>query len=627
MNATRACARSSAHPRRALLIALLALAPLALLPAPGRPAAPPAPQTLDADQLQPGMKAVVRTVFQGERVETFDAEIVGVLYGGSAEGDQIIARATSEKAIRSGIAQGMSGSPVYVDGRLIGALSGGWSFVREPLFVITPVKEMLETLDHPVTSDPYGTGGPSGIERTTRSAPPRFGAFRWSDDDGADVPAVPAPRPLSAPGPTALPLPLAASGLAAGALDEARALFEPLGLTVTPGGRTGIAKPAPSADSLVPGSSVAIDLLRGDLRLSAIGTMTWREGDRVLLFGHPFFQAGEVRLPLSTASIVTIVSNEVSSFKLGATGTPVGTVTQDRRAAVAGRIGAVPRLLPLTVRIAHPGMRAQQFHFESVEDRNLFPQLVSVATLNAALEAGGTSGQNTLRWRMRLVRHDGARLDMTDVIASDAPLTELPSAIGAPIKFLAGNPYRRLELDSVSVDVTSTPGRDQWTVRNARLASASVRAGGTARVRVELEHWHGGTREVTVDVPVPEELPDGRYILWVGGASELTRMEAQRLPGRYRPTSLEDAWNRFGALRTSDQLYASIVAMAPEVTRDGRDYPELPASAYALLAGAQLAGDDARHGERVFLSEMHVPESGAVRGEQQLALVVDSRSP
>jgi hypothetical protein len=146
-------------------------------------------------------------------------------------------------------------------------------------------------------------------------------------------------------------------------------------------------------------------------------------------------------------------------------------------------------------------------------------------------------------------------------------------------------------------------------------------------VRVELEHWHGGTREVTLDVPVPEELPDGRYILWVGGASELTRMEAQRLPGRYRPTSLEDAWNRFGALRTSDQLYASIVAMAPEVTRDGRDYPELPASAYALLAGAQLAGDDARHGERVFLSEMHVPESGAVRGEQQLALVVDSRSP
>jgi hypothetical protein len=325
---------------------------------------------------------------------------------------------------------------------------------------------------------------------------------------------------------------------------------------------------------------------------------------------------------------VTVVSNEVSSFKLGATGTPVGTVTQDRRAAVAGRLGPVPSLLPLTVNVMHPGMRTpQRFHFESVEDRNLFPQLVSVATLNAALEAGGTSGQNTLRWHLRLVRHDGARLDLSDVIASDGPLTDLPSAVGGPLKFLAGNPYRRLDLDSVSVDVTSTPGRDQWTLRNARLATASVRAGGTARVRVELEHWHGGMREVTLDLPVPEELPDGRYILWVGGGPELTRMEAQRLPGRYRPTSLEDAWHRFGSLRSGDQLYAAIVAMAPEVTRDGTDYPELPSSAYALLAGAQLAGDDARRGERVFLSELRVPQSGAVRGEQQLSLVVDSRSP
>jgi hypothetical protein len=334
-----------------------------------------------------------------------------------------------------------------------------------------------------------------------------------------------------------------------------------------------------------------------------------------------------VRLPLSTASIVTVVANQVSSFKLGASGVPIGTVHQDRRAAVAGRLGPVPTLLPLAVNITHPGMPARQFRFETVEDRTLFPQLVSVATLNSALEAGGTSGQNTLRWRMRLVRGDGARLELHDIIASDAPLSELPTAIGAPLRFLAGNPFRRLELDSVSVEVASTPGRDQWTVRNARLASASVRAGGTARVRVELEHWHGGRRDVTLEVPVPDELPDGRYVLWVGGGPELTRMEAQRLPGRYRPTSLEDAWNRFGTLRTADQLYATIVAMAPEVTRQGRDYPELPVSAYALLAGGQLAGDDARRGERVFLSELRVPQNGAVRGEQQLALVVDSRSP
>src|SRR5580765_5514121 len=129
----------------------LALAPLlaALLSAGAALAASTSVPILTSDHLEPGMKARVLTVFEGEKVEEFDAEIVGVLKGGHAEGDQIIARATSPRAIQSGIAQGMSGSPVYVDGKLIGALSGGWSFVKDPLFVITPVAEMLEVLDAP----------------------------------------------------------------------------------------------------------------------------------------------------------------------------------------------------------------------------------------------------------------------------------------------------------------------------------------------------------------------------------------------------------------------------------------------------------------------------------------------
>jgi len=607
----------------------LALAPLlaALLSAGAALAASTSVPILTSDHLEPGMKARVLTVFEGEKVEEFDAEIVGVLKGGHAEGDQIIARATSPRAIQSGIAQGMSGSPVYVDGKLIGALSGGWSFVKDPLFVITPVAEMLEVLDAPDSRDAAGTAGPSGIDhlQPVPEPSPRFSSFRWpGDDEVTEAPALVSTPDPSEPG--ALPLPLACAGMNPTAAAIARSLFEPLGFRVTSGGRTGAAKPS-SVDSLVPGSAVAIDLMRGDLRLAAIGTLTYRDHDRVLLFGHPFFQAGEVRLPLSTASIVTVVTSQASPFKLGASGTPIGTVTQDLRSAVGGRLGPSPRLLPVSVTIALPGRAPRRYAFESIEDRSLIAQLVAIATTNALLDAGGTGSQNTLRWDMKLSRPGVAPLVIGDVLASDAPANDLAGTIASPLRFLAGNPFERLVLDSITVHVTATPGRDQWTLRNIRLPDAAVRPGGVARVRCDLERWRGEQRQVTLELPVPEEVPGGRYIVWVGGGSELTRIEAQRLPARYRPVSLPDAWNRLGRLRTSDRLYAAIIARAPEVTRAGRDYPELPTSAYALLAAGQMAGDDARRGDRVFLSEVSTRPSGLTRGELQIELVVDPDAP
>lgn len=142
-------------------------------------AAPAGPPTLAPDQLHRGQKAVVRTVFSGSLVEEFEAEIVGVLHGGRAEGDLILAKATSERVAKTGIAQGMSGSPVYVDGRLIGALSSGWSFSREPLFGVTPIADMLAVLDLPTRSDTTGSAGPTGVESAGGAV--RFGEFRWED--------------------------------------------------------------------------------------------------------------------------------------------------------------------------------------------------------------------------------------------------------------------------------------------------------------------------------------------------------------------------------------------------------------------------------------------------------------
>jgi hypothetical protein len=582
--------------------------------------------TLTPDQLKPGQKAVVRTVFAGDKIEEFDAEIVGVLKTGRVSGDLILAKATGDRMAHLGVAQGMSGSPVYVDGKLVGALSSGWSFNKDPLFGVTPIGEMLDVLTAPETpGEPGGTVGPTGIEPGTR-ATPEFRGLRWSDSPAPPISAATGngatPGPLE-PGPQPLPIPVACVGASPATLTIARQLLAPLGLSAVPGGRTSGTIPG----DLVPGAAVGVELMGGDLQLAAIGTVTWRDADRVLIFGHPFFQSGPVKLPLTSVEIITVVASDAISFKVGSVGAPLGMATQDRRAAVAGRLGPVARLMPMSVKIGGSAAAARSFRFESIEDRNLVPQLAALATLNSLLESGGTGAGQTVRWTMTLFRKGVRPLRLEDQTTGAAATNDLIAGIAQPLSFLYNNPYATLALDSLAIDMQVAPGESLWTVRNVRLLDATVKPGATLHARCQIERWRGGTRNVNLDLRVPEEVPDGRYLLWVGGGQELTRYEAQRLPGRYRPASLEEAWKRIGELRNTTGLYATLLARAPELTREGRDYPELPTSALALLSGGAAAEDVSRRGSQAILDEVRLPANGHLHGELLLEVVVDRDGP
>lgn len=591
--------------RSALVLALtLVLAP----PSTARAA----PSSL-AD-LRPGQPLEVRTVFVGDSVETFSAVLVGVMPGGRSEGDLILARATDERVLRSGVAQGMSGSPVYADGRLIGALSSGWAFSREPVFGITPIAEMQAVLAHPDRGGEDGTVGPTGVDPGPRT---RFSLWTWEGEE----PTAVAPRPSrTRPG---LTLPLAVAGANPGTLDLVRDDFAPLGLQVVPGGRAVTPSRTPP---FVPGSACAVEVMRGDLNMAAIGTVTWVEGDRVLLFGHPFFQSGDVRLPLSTARITTVLGSLNMSFKLGLAGRAVGTVTQDRRAAVAGRLGPAPALMPLRVTVRPEGGTPQRFAFECVDDRALLPQLVNTAVLNSVLESGGTAPAQSVRWTLA-VSHAGRTLRVGDAIAGDAPLAELAGTLVAPLRFLLNNPFARFRPDSVAIEVEVLPGRRQATLRNAVLTAPSVRPGGIARVRVELERWRGGRETIELEVPVPDDLPDGRYPLQIAGGVELDRAIGQRLPARFRAASVAEAMDRFATFHRGDAVHALLWGRASEVSMDGVDLPELPASAAQLLAPVVRSGDRARPAEWAVVVERANAFPTVVRGDLTLDLIVDRRAP
>ncbi len=585
---------------------------------------------LKLDELKPGQQAEVRTVFQGTRIDTFSAEIVGVLRGGPVAGDMIVARATSERVARLGVAQGMSGSPVYVDGKLVGALSSGWPFVKEPLFGVTPIEEMLEVLE--LSESPRGkTPGLSGTEAGGLFASPvgskAWGEFRWTPEGSTDVQpgATSAGSDLSGMDLRPAPLPLTCIGLHPRALEAARTFFSAAGFYPVPGGRA--PHGGPPGESLVPGAAVAVDLLRGDLQLSAIGTVTYREGDRLLAFGHPFFQSGEVLLPISTVEITTIVPSQSFSFKLGMPGRPAGTLTQDRRPAIAGRLGATPELLPVQVEVRGARTQAQHFHFQAVEDRQLAPQLVALCALNSLLETGGTGGNQTVRWRLRLAHAGLPALTLEDRVAGDGFGGDLLTQLRGPLDFLFNNPFQALDLDTVSVALQLEPGRDQWTLRSAHLDRSAARPGDEVVLRCELEHYRGQTQTRQFRLRLPREIEAGDLMVWVGGGAELMRFEAQRLPGRYRPTSFADAWKRLAAYRSSDGLYAALVDRSVELTSEGLDFAGLPTSAQMVLLSPQNRGDQARPGRIALLAESKQVSGGLTRGEIQLPLTVDPAAP
>jgi hypothetical protein len=229
-------------------------------------------------------------------------------------------------------------------------------------------------------------------------------------------------------------------------------------------------------------------------------------------------------------------------------------------------------------------------------------------------------------WTLSIWR-GGRALRVSDVSAAESPLNDVAGDLGAPVRFLFANPFARFHADSIGIELETRAGRALTTLRSASLVASRVRPGSVAHVRAELERWRGARETVMLDVPVPEELPDGRYLLHVGGGAEADRFTAARLPGRFRVVSLEDAWDRLAAVRRSDVLLAGLWARAPEIDTDGGDLPELPTSALALLAPPQQAGDRARRGDWALVEEVRRPEDVVVRGELLLELVVDRQAP
>ena len=487
------------------------------------PSGPP-PAIMPLSDVKPGMVGQALTVFQGTKPEPFKVRVVSVMRNFLPKQDVILIRAEDPRVEFSGIVAGMSGSPVYIDGKLVGAVAYAWSFAKEPLGGVTPIESMLAERRRPrrvgqeyfAQSGPENgkNGGQTGGQESLRipaamssAMAPSHTGFGSPDalSRGLGLPPIgPAPA-YGEPRLLRASVPLTVSGFSPRTVGELAEEMRPTGLVPLQAGGGGHIGP-PAAGHVEPGSAIGVELVRGDMSMVATGTVTYVNGSDVLAFGHPLFGIGEVYLPMVDAEIHAFLPSLSQSFKMSSPLNEVGTLVQDRPACIVGDLDARTTMLPIDVRVTGPGVEPRLFHAEVARNRRLTPMLASTVVSNAIADAEPDVTDMIVTMTSKVDVKGYAPLELRDQIFSPEGVSShaLASSRGLrAMDALLVNPFEPVTLDRMDVDVRVEYRRDVAEIVGVALPTQEVHAGDTVDLRVTLRPYAGAEYVETVPVIIP----------------------------------------------------------------------------------------------------------------------------
>jgi len=632
------------HKTRGIWIAILVTVVLGGQPALVAAAPPQAgragtsPEIIPLSQIKPGMEGVGYTIFSGDQIQKFGVQVIGVMPNllGPRE-DIVLVRLTGADVERSGVVAGMSGSPVYIDGKLAGAISLRFGiFTKEPIAGMTPIEAIV------AAGQVGGTPGNTAPALPGGSEGSGAGAYRAAFSEATRAPEYPLPnemaRQLGLPafakataggseGAFLAPIetPVIFSGFYPAALRQFADQFAAYGMVETEGG-TAAASPADAA--IEPGDMASIVLMRGDLSISAGCTVTARMANQIYLCGHPLFRFGQIAVPLARGHVLTTLSSSLSSTKIMNTGGLIGTVTQDRATAVLGELGRPPAMVPVDFEVKTPAVD-KHFKFEVAENAKLTPLLVALAAFNGLSGSPAYSEDNTylLHGTIEIAGHSPVQLDNM-FAPSDSSLPEaLPLALDVAGAFGAifNNPYERPRIARVQLQVEGLPERRWARIETAWCGKSEVRPGETLSVKVLLHPYRGAPYIQEVPIRIPEQVSRGGLELLVSDGGTLDRMEALYLGGAQgQLPGLEELIRLLNRERRNDRLYVTLLQPTPTLLIQDKRLPNAPPSEINLLEQRSAMGGpgSTRLLHQSAAGEWSVPMHQVIAGQQPLSIIV-----
>ena len=608
-----------------------AIALLLLISTPG--SATDKPEIFPVSDVRPGMHCTAFTIFSGDQIEKMDADVVGVLYNAfGPKVDIVIIELKGEKPEHTGVVAGMSGSPVYIDGKLLGALSLKLGiFNKEAIAGVTPIGYMLDVenqLEAPanpassaaqalLSADSAAMGNASALSRDDFNSPASASFSR------VNLPADISDRSGLGRGNYLVPIetPLIFSGFSAQTLAQFAPQLSALGLTAMAGGTT---EPSADESKIVPGDMVGMDLMRGDLSLSAGCTVTIIHDGHVFACGHPLFGFGKVSLPLSRGHVVLTLASSMASTKVMNSGGEIGTLTQDRTSAVMGVLGPSPQLIPMDVDLHTPSSQ-KAYHFEVIDNAQLTPLLVAVATFNGVTSNVSYTEGSTLRFTGKIDLKDHTSVQLEDLFApTDLPVPSgifVALSVQAAFTRLFQNPFEPPHIEGIHIHVTCVPERRRATIDSAWSEEIEAAPGETIGIKVLLQPYRGSPFIQEIPITIPPQTGRGNVGLLISDADTLNRVEQSYPMAQPQVTGLEELIGMLNRERHNDRLYATLLQPTPTLLIEDKEMPNVPLSELNILDQRQSAGAGRLLGQST-AGEWNVDMNQVITGQHYLTITV-----
>src|SRR6202453_500332 len=581
--------------------------------------------TFPLNDIKPGMKGEVYTIFQGDTIEKVDLVVIGILENAlGPKQDVILVQLLGEKAEHSGVVAGMSGSPVYFDGKLAGALSLKLGvFTKEAIGGVTPIEAILHPAG-PNDAQPVS----ASMQPQTQSPAPSYSSSQVQSQSQPQQIALPretATRNGLPSGSSLEPIatPLVFSGFQTATLQQFAPEIASFGFVAAQGG---IAAPQADDKKLVAGDMAGMVLVSGDASINSACTVTAVQADRVYLCGHPFLSLGDVALPMARSRVVMTLSSSLASTKIVNVGGPIGTITGDHLTAVTGKLGAPPSMIPLDLSVATP-VGNKKLHFEVVDNPKLTPLLIALTTFNG-LTQNSVYGEGMtlhLSGEIRLKGHAPVQIENTYAPGDFLGGHGLPVALSVQAIFnrLFPNTYEVPNVEGVAPKVESVPGRQSFTIDSAWLEKGEAAPGEDLRVRVLLHPYRGEPHIEETTVHVPDQIARGTMLRVMVTDGDLLNRASRgfQFSGSSGPPGLDQLIALINRERRNDRLYVGLFMPSPTILWDDKELPNAPLSQINVIDGRPAPGTVQVLRESL-ASESSVQLTGPVSGVVSLNLQI-----
>ena len=555
--------------------------------------APKGPELFPLEDLRPGMKGTARTVFSGSETEDFNVEILGVLPGfPGPRQSAIIAKLSGANVEKTGVFAGMSGSPVYIDGKIVGAIAFSFPFSKEPIAGITPIKQMIDLFN-------------KGSENAQPKEPRVVSFSQLAGTDWKPNLPKPAVSPVSLLAPVSagsplLPLlgqqmtPIATPLVFSGISQESLAAFAPQlvasGLLPV-SGAGGSAPITPLAEvngnTFPPGSSISVQLVRGDYSLAAAGTVTLRDGDRIYAFGHPFLSLGASDMPMAESSVVTVISNMNNSFKLAVPGRMVGAISQDRASGIFGLLRQAPKMIPVKVNLHTSRERTETYSYEIANDSFLTPLLLNITLFNTITSSERVLGDSTISVKGEIKVKGQQSIQIDRRFSANNSAIMAAGSIAAPVGSLLTSGFDDVQLDGITLDIASTETKYAGTLERITLDRTEVRRGEKIEVQAYVRTESGKQFVQRIPIQIPEDAALGQLLVFVGDGGALQEGSPAK---SFVPQDLSQLVKAINTVKKSDRLYVKLFRITPGAVIGTSELPSLPPSMVATLNSDRTSG-------------------------------------